>query len=617
MVCTQVVYDDALHIDSSRCSLNSLLCVAGMNLTADHVASPNESLELYQHFGGDGFARKRLLDTDSDADDDSGIHALGPSSRVASRRSSISSPFVTPKKGAGHGMDNSHDSADESGYQTFLAVENDDFEDEIEEVQLQRDYVQDDDDVWSDEKVFKEGIPSVCTMRNLHSRLEEHLCQFQKQASCAERREHQLRGKRSKIMQNIKCRRDDLHKLVDRWYDKTVVAFQSQTGDELSSLTRMRENAERQIVMLSGACEAAKSLLAGDMTECGVPERMRAITPRLIKLDQQPTTVPEHQVCFQLSTGMVWEPAMFGTLSITRISEMAELPRALPQISTVCKPDMMFCFNSRETSQEHLTGDYMANGLSLTKNGNLVVSDIGTDSVKVFSATGRLVEEMCVLPDDHPTQAVELVHGRVAVTCKNNVNLYRQKGGDFVRGLHADLYSPQAVTSLQHHKSGPCLAVADITNNNVPVINIYNMESLKLLSSFSTDSGQTSCMSRSNPWYLCENTNGDIICTDLNDHTVKAFSQDGILKWVQGGKGCGPGQFFMPAGLCLDHYGHILVADCSNDRVHMLSPEGESLGIVVDEKDGLENPVDVVVNAEGELVLLQGDGHVKRFRYVH
>ena len=120
-----------------------------------------------------------------------------------------------------------------------------------------------------------------------------------------------------------------------------------------------------------------------------------------------------------------------------------------------------------------------------------------------------------------------------------------------------------------------------------------------------------------NPWFIATNDANDAFISDRADHTIKKYSRRGGFQWSAGGQGAGPGQLFRPAGLVVDAFGHVLVADSGNDRVQVFSPRGDWLGIVVDsEQHELEAPMDLAINAAGHLLVLQADGKVRSFQYL-
>jgi DNA-binding beta-propeller fold protein YncE len=74
--------------------------------------------------------------------------------------------------------------------------------------------------------------------------------------------------------------------------------------------------------------------------------------------------------------------------------------------------------------------------------------------------------------------------------------------------------------------------------------------------------------------------NGDIYVAEghapsLGNSRVLKFDRNGRFLKVVGGKGTGPGEFMEPHCLAMDSAGRLFVADRSNNRIQILSPDGK------------------------------------------
>ncbi len=86
--------------------------------------------------------------------------------------------------------------------------------------------------------------------------------------------------------------------------------------------------------------------------------------------------------------------------------------------------------------------------------------------------------------------------------------------------------------------------------------------------------------------YVLEQGNSRISCFDFDLNFSESI----------GSKGNGGGQFNSPTGMDIDPYGNIYVADTSNARIQILSPQGIFYGAIGD-KTLFKNPVDVAVDS--------------------
>ncbi|MDI6735614.1 MAG: tetratricopeptide repeat protein [bacterium] len=93
--------------------------------------------------------------------------------------------------------------------------------------------------------------------------------------------------------------------------------------------------------------------------------------------------------------------------------------------------------------------------------------------------------------------------------------------------------------------------------------------------------------------YVLEQGNSRISCFDFDLNFIES----------SGSKGNGGGQFSSPTGIAIDPYGNIYVADTSNARIQILSPQGIFYSSIGD-KTLFKNPVDVAVDSLRNIYVL-------------
>ena len=118
-----------------------------------------------------------------------------------------------------------------------------------------------------------------------------------------------------------------------------------------------------------------------------------------------------------------------------------------------------------------------------------------------------------------------------------------------------------------------------------------------------------------NPRCVVVNTDGNIIVSDFAKHNIRIFDPEGKFLSSYGSEGKGPEQLCRPCGVCCDGYGHILIADSNNNRVHVLNARGELRGYLFSE-GGVEEPVAVAITKGGELIVGEWEGKVHVARYM-
>jgi len=119
-----------------------------------------------------------------------------------------------------------------------------------------------------------------------------------------------------------------------------------------------------------------------------------------------------------------------------------------------------------------------------------------------------------------------------------------------------------------------------------------------------------------------DRASGDVFVGDLDFHTLRKFSSEGVLLGTFGGPGSGPGQFFGVWGVSTDSNGFVYVADTNNDRIQKLDRNGAYIkewsehggvpfvkptGVYVDENDTIyvcDSLAQLIVlfNTDGELI---------------
>lgn len=108
------------------------------------------------------------------------------------------------------------------------------------------------------------------------------------------------------------------------------------------------------------------------------------------------------------------------------------------------------------------------------------------------------------------------------------------------------------------------------------------------------------------PTEMLAHPNGDIYVTDgYRNARVHRFTSDGKLATSWGEPGHGPGQFHLPHSIAIDDAGNLYVADRSNKRVQIFSPDGEYLS----QWTGMGGPNDITRGTDGNFYIAeQEDG---------
>lgn len=198
--------------------------------------------------------------------------------------------------------------------------------------------------------------------------------------------------------------------------------------------------------------------------------------------------------------------------------------------------------------------------------------------------------------------------------------IYRAEVLDRQNGTYMVSYRPPSegehvvsVTLRRQHIMGSPFTVTVRSGRNYVAIGTMLME----VGGEGDDDG---CLCR--PWGVCYHKDGFLVIADRSNNRIQVFTPDGKFHHKFGSPGSRNGQFDRPAGVASDPQGRIIVADKDNHRVQVFTFDGTFLLKFGEKgsKNGQFNyPWDVAVNADGQILvsdtrnhrvqLFSGDGH--------
>ncbi|XP_060562253.1 tripartite motif-containing protein 2-like [Ruditapes philippinarum] len=120
------------------------------------------------------------------------------------------------------------------------------------------------------------------------------------------------------------------------------------------------------------------------------------------------------------------------------------------------------------------------------------------------------------------------------------------------------------------------------------------------------------------PYRISEAPNRELCVTDREEGKLRVIriDQEGCRKFVYTGPTeVKTKQPFNPLGLCCDRANNLLVSDWGNHCVHMVNGEGEFLGFILSQKDGLFKPNAMALDKTGNLWIGDGNATVRVYKY--
>ena len=192
-------------------------------------------------------------------------------------------------------------------------------------------------------------------------------------------------------------------------------------------------------------------------------------------------------------------------------------------------------------------------GVSVNREGDLVVTDDRERSVKIISPTGQCLKS------------------------------WRRQAFGWPRGIVENSLGQYVVSDTEHGR-------------HTVSIHLPDGRCVKKFGSQGSGNAQFHW-----PRYLTVDHDDRIIVSDGSNHCVKVFDPSGGFLFKFGGIGHGDGQMKHPRGVCVDPLNNIIVADQDNNRVSLYSIDGKFMRQLL----SLSKPWGVSMSIEGLLAVTQ------------
>ena len=400
----------------------------------------------------------------------------------------------------------------------------------------------------------------------------------------------------------------------------------------MTAANKERERADLRHSQCGDALEKLEgtAVVTQQLLHLGRPEEILDIRKLVLERLKMATHLATHPIHTKLS--VYFTPgtpsldavgAIFGKLDVYNVAFNSE------SMQTVCKEPvsmsttslsmadnvkLVSTFNSSATTD---IKDVYPSGIDVDHHGNMVILDRENRCVKVFDPTGNLVR---TIGRNYSESGVALVCPFDVCVLKNGNIAVSDCGTEQIRIFTAD---GNYVSSLSGHNKYPRGVAVDpygrlmVVDCHCRRIQFYNAVTgaLEHVIEGKGDDGRDLI---TDPYYVCAAGNGQVIVTDWVAPNVKIFDiVSGRRTACYGMPGSTHAdQLLQPHGVCCDVYGNIFVVDHSHHCIHMLSSGGKFLRYVVTRQHGLSHPMAVTINSQGCLVVTEALGKVKVFKYV-
>jgi DNA-binding beta-propeller fold protein YncE len=210
-------------------------------------------------------------------------------------------------------------------------------------------------------------------------------------------------------------------------------------------------------------------------------------------------------------------------------------------------------------------------GLSIDRNGNLIVSDSHYHCVRIYSPEGEQLRviggEVGTGPGQfgYVSDTVQDEDGNyyVAEFFENHRISKLDADGKFIKCWGSAGVEPGQFGRIRALAFGPDgnLYVADATNHRIQVFT-KNGDLVRVWGEPGTAPGKLSY-----PYDLAFGKKGVLYVVEMGNHRIQKFTPDGALLACWGGPGKEPGQLHEPWALAVDSHGRVHVIDTLNHRV--------------------------------------------------
>ncbi|MGA9069131.1 MAG: hypothetical protein WB424_02680 [Terracidiphilus sp.] len=144
---------------------------------------------------------------------------------------------------------------------------------------------------------------------------------------------------------------------------------------------------------------------------------------------------------------------------------------------------------------------------------------------------------------------------------------------------------------------------------------IFRMEGYGPPPQFSGDGGPATVADLDYPFGVAVDSHGAIYISDSTNNRIRKVGTDGIIETIAGTGAAGSSgdggparkaRLSSPSGVAVDSHGNVYVADCDNNRIRQISPDGTVRTVVV----GLKGPHGVAVDAKDTLFIADTFNHL-------
>ncbi|CAL1544850.1 unnamed protein product [Lymnaea stagnalis] len=243
-------------------------------------------------------------------------------------------------------------------------------------------------------------------------------------------------------------------------------------------------------------------------------------------------------------------------------------------------------------------------GVTVTSREEIIVVDCRNRRVQKFSSAGDLMDH--IILNEDPRDISSFGEEDVAITVMKKQIFIFAVINNLV--LKRKIETVRQYDGIAYSSNIRCFVVSSIEERCIELVSRQG-EVTKTFKFNPTTEESLFLV----PRYVAVSRDNFYVVSDAANNSVVCVSQDGRLLCTYSSTEAN--ELKKAQGVCCDKIGNLFVADYSNSRVHLLTPDGQFQRFVLGQDSGLRRPVALAITQSNKLVVVQSDGMVKIFSY--
>lgn len=233
-----------------------------------------------------------------------------------------------------------------------------------------------------------------------------------------------------------------------------------------------------------------------------------------------------------------------------------------------------------------------------------------SSELKCFDVKGQLKECLRTKSKEPPNDITVTKYGHL-IYCDNGGTINFLKNGQFEEVIKLIDWTPKNLCLTSSDDLLIMMYSHDFTHTRV-----VRYANFKEVQTIQFDHNKKPLYSENvSTKYICENRNRDICVSDSRLGSVVVVNKAGKLRFKYCGNSSSDTEKpFIPFGICVNSYYHILIADCNNNSIHIIDHDGKFLCQI--DNCGLENPCGICLDKNEHLLIAeQYSGNLKKILF--